>query len=246
MTESIRRNCSFPVFKKRHRAAQKIQRFVSAKLLRIKNQVDPHTLEAVEPGDAILLVEPSGASYRLSKASLGLTCLKHACFTHPVVRRPLLEPEISRLIRLQSDAKVGKLLRLTFKHRQLLQRFLKERRSLLDFLESEAGQAWSLVSSEVLDPDWRAYDIIHFVDLYEDRVWDLSAETRGEDYSAFDLVRLHVEQLRLREPDKEAFEFLCEEMSGFREALRRRRSFRHSCALETWIDHFVRRQLLLQ
>lgn len=126
-----------------HRAAVALQR---AWKKRTKNTLDPLTQEAPPPPGhqkRFVLVEPhKQVSYAFSADTFAASALCSGVFEHPVLRRPLVAPEITRLGRAAGLGAFGRgALRVAWEYRQLAAQHVVAQQSLRTFLEDEAGTA---------------------------------------------------------------------------------------------------------
>jgi len=126
----------------RHLASVKIQRAWRAAAA-VKNYTDPFTQEPVPKGARrLLLVEAEGAAYKFDGPNFAAAVLCSGSFEHPIVRRPLLGPEVSRLARASGLGAFGRaVLRLAFDYREPVLKHAATQCSLTSFLEEEASSA---------------------------------------------------------------------------------------------------------
>jgi hypothetical protein len=128
------------------KAAAVIQR-ATRRYLSIKNTFDLITLEQIPKEKRFLLVENTegivGVAYKFNGPILSAHFLCSGDFTHPILRRPILGVEITRMCRSTCiSARDAHTLRVAFEFRENVARWKIEEQSILSFLESDIAVAF--------------------------------------------------------------------------------------------------------
>jgi hypothetical protein len=109
----------------------------------IRNDQDPATQDPVPLGPRrFVLVESSTVAYKFDGPTFAASVLCSGSFEHPVVRRQLVAPEVTRLGRAAGLGPFGReALKIAFDYRTKARKHAMEQASLVGFLEGEAGTA---------------------------------------------------------------------------------------------------------
>lgn len=160
-------------------SAMKIQRAIRC-FLAVKNTVDPITLEKINTGTSVLIVEPSGTSaFRFNSRVLMSNFIMSARFVHPITGRELLVPEVRRIGMRAGGSAIGALLAAVFDFRDVVVNHKMQKDSLVTYLADEMRNFLleAFQSADKLDEA-----VLHLDEEAERRFEDRIAEII-EDYS---------------------------------------------------------------